>query len=137
MSRLRSLLYESRILIPLADRPLEIERIVTVSMARNPGLDVTGALIGTQDRFAQVLEGPAEAIDTLMSSIVCDMRHADLTVVSDQDILERRFPRWSMAYFGQAGYVSRLVEALGPASPVPREAAALRLLAFMQGMASS
>lgn len=137
MSQLRSLLYVSRILIPLAERPAEIDRIVTVSAERNRTLNVTGALIVTKSRFAHVLEGPDSAIEGLMSSIRRDPRHGELAVVFDRAISGRRFDGWSMAYSGNAEYVTRLVDPLGAVSTPPGDADALRLIGFMKGMAGS
>ena len=137
MSQLRSLLYVSRILIPLAERPAEIDRIVTVSAERNRTLNVTGALIVTKSRFAQVLEGPDPAIEGLMASIRRDPRHGELAVVFDRAIAGRRFDGWSMAYSGHAEYVTRLVDPLGGVSTPPGDADALRLIGFMKGMAGS
>ena len=137
MSQLRSLLYVSRILIPIEDRPTEIDRFVAVSTARNRTLNITGALIVTKSRFAQVLEGPDSAIEELMTSIRRDPRHGELAVVFDRAIAGRRFDGWSMAYSGNAEYVTRLVDPLGAVSTPPGDADALRLIGFMKGMAGS
>lgn len=112
-----------------------IESIVETSMARNRTLDVTGALIATEGRFAQVLEGPAAALDDLMVSIRRDPRHTDLIVTFDEHIRERRFGGWSMAYSGNAGFVARLLGSVATDPGLADETELSRLIRFMQGMA--
>ncbi len=107
-----SLLYVSHMLLSPADRDGEIARIVAVSCDRNAALDVTGALIATFRFFAQILEGPPGSIEALMISIRRDPRHRDVTVVREELLAGRRFPRWSMAYSGAAGYVDRTIAPL-------------------------
>jgi hypothetical protein len=100
-----SLLYVSRTLLKFPAGDAEVENIVTVSLARNAGLDVTGALISTPSYFAQVLEGPQPAVVELMHSIMRDPRHAEIKIVTEGEVPARRFPNWSMAYSGYATYV--------------------------------
>ena len=61
----RSLLYVSRRLATADD----VQDIVAVSRARNAQWQVTGALIASRGRFAQILEGQRSAVDALMDSI--------------------------------------------------------------------
>ena len=127
-----SLLYVSQVLLPHADRVGEIARIVEVSRSRNAALQVTGALIATYRFFAQILEGPPDAIEALMNSIRCDKRHRAVTVVREETLAGRRFPDWSMAYSGAAGYVDRTIGPLiGPSCdprPVPDTDRLVRLI---------
>lgn len=46
----------------------------------------------------QFLEGPPEAIDSLMESIRNDGRHHSIEVLIDEPATSRRFPKWSMIY---------------------------------------
>ena len=135
MTCLRSLHYISRRLVPVPDVAGAIDSIVELSVARNLALNVTGALIATESRFAQVLEGPADAITDLMASIRRDPRHTEIAVRFDEAIEMRRFAGWAMAYRGNAGFVSRLVDAdaTDPASDAPDRR---RLVRFMRGMAT-
>jgi hypothetical protein len=77
----KSLLYVSRSLIAPTDREAIVADIVTVSHSRNASVGVTGALISTEAAFAQILEGPAAAVDELMLRIRRDSRHTDVAVV--------------------------------------------------------
>lgn len=109
---LSSLLYVSRSTIAPADAAVTVGAIVAVATARNPALGLTGALLFTGMHFAQVLEGPAASIDTLMESLRADSRHDSLLVVDRSIVPARRFDSWSMAYFGPSQFVSRHVTRL-------------------------
>jgi hypothetical protein len=126
-----SLIYVSRSLLNFPDEAAEVDRIVGVSVARNEGLSVTGALIFTGKRFAQVLEGPESSLDELMNSIRRDPRHTDLTVVQQTPVAERRFAGWSMAYSGASTYVNRQIAAQ-PSDSRRRAALAARITRMME-----
>ena len=106
----KSLLYFSKSLIPPAAKAEAMRDIVRVAQARNAGLGVTGALIATEGHFAQLLEGPDDAVDEVMVSVSRDPRHTEVRVIHDGRIDRRRFPKWSMAYSGLATYVAHYVE---------------------------
>lgn len=104
----RSLLYVSQRLATDDD----IAAIVEVSRARNTALGVTGALVASRNWFAQILEGTSGAIDALMDSIGRDGRHRDVQVLIYEDIEERQFSDWALAYNGSAYFVDGLIEVL-------------------------
>lgn len=103
-----SLLYVSRRLAT----PADIRDIVETSRVRNARIQVTGALVASRGRFAQILEGPRAALDALMDSIRRDRRHTEVEVVMHTDIERRRFPEWTLAYSGTSVFVNGLIEAL-------------------------
>lgn len=93
--------------------------IVARARVRNAALDVTGTLMATENHFAQMLEGPRDAIDSLMRSIGRDPRHRDLVVVQDASCANRRFARWSLAYHGTSSYFEGFIRPLvAPAAPL-------------------
>jgi hypothetical protein len=96
----------------------ELDKLVETSRARNADLAVTGALIFTERHFAQWLEGPRAAIDELMISINRDSRHRDIQVVKVADDVPRRLASWSLAYWGTATFVDRLIVAVQPQAAV-------------------
>jgi hypothetical protein len=102
---LRRLIYRSRSRIGggPATAGAEIGRLLETSRARNDTLGVTGALIWHGTRFAQVLEGPPEAVQALIDSIRADPRHDEVETVEDAAVATRAFPGWSMAYAGDNG----------------------------------
>jgi hypothetical protein len=53
--------------------------------------------------FAQVLEGPRDAVEASLSRIGGDARHTDLRVVLERPIDRRAYADWSMAYLHDLG----------------------------------
>lgn len=82
--------------------------ILKKSKANNPALGVTGVLCFSGGIFLQVLEGGRAGINQLYNRIVSDPRHADVMLLSYEEVGERRFAGWSM---GQVN-VGRLNPAL-------------------------
>lgn len=109
---LKTLLYVSKSLIEPSAIEREIKDIVTQARVRNAERAVSGVLIFTEARFAQVIEGPETAIDALMEKITRDPRHEQVTVVREDALGERRYADWSMAYSGPSLYVDRHVRPL-------------------------
>ena len=103
-----SLLYVSRSSATSAD----VRDIVETSRSRNARLQVTGALVASRSRFAQILEGPRSGVDALMDSIRRDARHTGVEVLSYDDLERRRFADWTLAYSGASVYVDGLIRAL-------------------------
>jgi hypothetical protein len=132
-----SLLYVSHSRIGAPDTHGQLDAIVAVSLARNAALKVTGALVSTPRAFAQILEGPGEAIDELMDSINRDPRHTGVSVLIHEPIRGRRFSRWSLAYAGQAGHMGGFVEPLliQPGDPPPAPEGVRRLQRVMTAFA--
>jgi hypothetical protein len=127
------LLYVSVSTLRLPAEAGQVDTIVGWSQHRNVELGVTGALVFTEKRFAQYLEGPASAVDRLMASIGPDPRHREIDVVLRRPLSARRFPTWAMAYAGPstfvAGHVSTTAHAVGEAA---RAKSAERLIEMMQ-----
>jgi hypothetical protein len=87
----------------------EVERIVAVSRPRNRDLDVTGALLFTGDHFVQLLEGPQDGVAALQQSIFRDSRHHQVTTIRHDDVDDREFLGWSLAYSGPSRLVAKAV----------------------------
>jgi hypothetical protein len=79
---------------------VEIRRILAVAQARNREVGVTGALMFNGGCFAQVLEGPRDAVEATFERIQRDHRHGAVTLLDVASIGERGFPSWSMAFVG-------------------------------------
>jgi len=82
--------------------------ILKQSKINNPVLGVTGVLCFSGGIFMQVLEGGRTVVNQLYNRIAGDPRHADVVLLSYEEISERRFAGWSM---GQVN-LSRLNPAL-------------------------
>ena len=91
------LIYRSKSLIPAADRKHELGVIFSVARSRNKKIDVTGALLITDDQFVQALEGPEHVVRTLYKRICQDSRHEDVELLKAEDVGGRVFGRWAMA----------------------------------------
>lgn len=100
----------SRSTILQTDADSVIEEIVGFSQARNAGLGITGALVFSDLHFGQIIEGPAESIMTLRSSILRDPRHTDVRTISDGKTASRRFGHWALAYAGASIVISRALQ---------------------------
>lgn len=109
---LLSFLYLSRSTASPGSAAGHVDDIVAAARANNPGLGLTGALLFTGDRFAQVLEGTASSIDVMMARVRADTRHDEIIVVACEPIAARRFAAWSMAYSGPSQFVARHVTRL-------------------------
>ena len=73
-----------------------LKDIIASSKKNNPKEDVTGCLLSGSNSFLQLLEGPAEATNTLYSKISRDNRHKNVITLCDEKIDERLFLSWSM-----------------------------------------
>lgn len=103
------LLYISDSQLSEAEASSRMTDIVTAWCLKNAQLNLTGALFFTGTHFAQILEGPSDPLDYLMKSIYEDVRHTNIVLVERVPITIRRFPDWSMEYFGPSSFVSQHV----------------------------
>lgn len=109
---LSSIVYVSRSALSIEGDAVAVEQIVEAAKIRNRSLHITGALIYTELHFAQVLEGPIQALEVVMDSVCRDVRHRDVTIALKQRISLRKFPNWEMAYMGRFPYLDRQVKPL-------------------------
>ncbi len=103
----------------------EIAGILDAARENNRRAGITGALLFSGGRFAQVLEGPRSALEDLFETIECDPRHSDVIILHFHPIEARSFGDWSMAYAGQSDAArDHAVEADALGSPDQIEAGA-------------
>ena len=76
----------------------DLEQMLEESRIRNARRDITGVLVFVDGVFLQVLEGERDDVEDLMVSIRRDPRHRDLKVFHEEEIDQRVFPTWRMAY---------------------------------------
>ena len=91
---LRTIAYCSLMTNPFS--PDETRGLVEASARNNAAMAITGALFVMNDRFLQVLEGPAFAIALTYARIHADPRHNAIAEIVDQSIDGRAFSEWSM-----------------------------------------
>ena len=97
------LVYVSRNKLPrsIETQDEQIDRILTSSRRNNAPLGITGALLFSTDCFAQTLEGPMAAVETLFERIQQDDRHCESVILQAGAVDTREFGDWSMAYAGR------------------------------------
>lgn len=80
--------------------------ILETSRKNNAAVDITGALLFNGEAFAQVLEGPRDAVDVAFAKIRFDERHSDVVILEEAFHPERHFSNWSMAYADASSFQS-------------------------------
>jgi hypothetical protein len=78
----------------------ELTEMLRGARLRNEALGVSGLLVVKGGRFMQLLEGPAWSVDDRFAAIERDPRHHSVHSLIREDIDQRRFDGWSMAYRG-------------------------------------
>lgn len=78
----------------------EVEAILAASRRNNDAVGITGALLFNAGVFAQVLEGPLEAIEATFERIQQDVRHGDVSLLALEPISHRSFDNWAMGFVG-------------------------------------
>ena len=91
------LVYRSHSRIDAGESKTELGGIFTTARHNNKRLGVTGALVITDDAFAQALEGDEATVRGLYETIRQDPRHENVTLLEAGTVDERVFGRWAMA----------------------------------------
>jgi hypothetical protein len=73
--------------------------IIETSARNNPRREVTGFLIFSGTEFLQVIEGPTDQLEELLSTLHDDIRHTDLEIQLRSSIPGRKFADWRMQRF--------------------------------------
>lgn len=72
--------------------------ILAASRRNNPKNGITGMLLYKDGTFLQVLEGERDKVESLYKHIERDGRHRSLLTLLSENIAERSFGEWSMAF---------------------------------------
>jgi Sensors of blue-light using FAD len=91
-----SLVYVSSA-IDLFDRA-QLDDILAVSRRNNSARGITGMLLYKDGNLMQVLEGDEQAVRSTYERIAMDPRHRGLLVLLEEEVAERSFEDWSMAF---------------------------------------
>ncbi|MBF0367993.1 MAG: BLUF domain-containing protein [Magnetococcales bacterium] len=75
-----------------------LENILEASRKNNEENGITGVLIYSDGLFMQLIEGRRDKIESLIEKIKHDHRHYSLSIVVKEEIFQRSFPDWSMAF---------------------------------------
>jgi len=102
---------------------LLIADILAVSQRNNARDRVTGALVYSDGRFFQILEGASADVDRVLARVAGDPRHREMNIVSRTKVEGRLFPDWSMrAPCISPGMESLLREAIRSCDVAPQQA---------------
>lgn len=119
-----------------AEAGREVAAILATARRKNPPRGVTGALLVTEGRFVQALEGERDAVQSTFDRISRDPRHGDIEVLSSQFTDRPRFSEWSMAFVGDTlALRERFADA--PLAALGRRETGDALLDFMLDVARS
>jgi len=111
-----------------------IDEILANARQRNAKVNVTGALLFTEGRFVQALEGDRNEVRATYDRIEADPRHSNVEILSSQFSERRRFKLWSMAFVGDNEALrSRFDDS--PLAQLGRKPAGDALLDFMLELA--
>lgn len=97
----------------------DVQDIVRVSRSRNAAGGVTGLLVYSGEHFAQVLEGPADALAAIIASIRADPRHQILWERPLAEVHHRWFGDWSMGYMYNDG-LDTMLASIDASGGLPR-----------------
>lgn len=89
---------------------LGLMRLLYHSYLSNQALGITGALIFEDQKFGQVIEGPASVIDGLWEKIQKDDRHKNVKLIDRKPVPRRSFMKWTMIFQGNEEIANRLPE---------------------------
>ncbi len=93
------LFYTSRAMLDDADGDpvAQVAQIAAQAAASNRQAGLTGCLLFMDGLFAQVLEGPAMAVEALFEAICRDFRHREVKLIDFGAASSRLYPDWHMA----------------------------------------
>lgn len=84
----------------------QLREICARSGNRNAQVGISSIATVHRGRFAQVLEGPEDAVRAVLRRIMGDPRHHSLTVLADGPLVARRYGGLSMTYRDPKGFLS-------------------------------
>ena len=76
----------------------EGERILSSARKRNAERAITGLLVYSGGSFLQVLEGAKDTVEEIFAAIRRDHRHRSIIQLLSEEIQERDFKGWDMAW---------------------------------------
>ena len=79
------------------DKPL-IYKMLSEARDFNADHGITGCLLYHKGQFIQLLEGDEVEVISLFNRIKLDQRHAAVELLEEEEINERIFGEWSMAF---------------------------------------
>ena len=84
----------------------QLRDICARSGDRNARAGISSIVTIHRGKFAQVLEGPEDAVRALLRRIMGDPRHHSLLVLADAPLVARSYSDWSMAYRDPKAFIA-------------------------------
>ncbi len=76
----------------------QLASLLEVARRNNSAAGVSGMLLHHEGNFFQVLEGHEDAVQGVFRRVEQDPRHEAVTVIHEEEVDERAFGDWSMAW---------------------------------------
>lgn len=76
----------------------DIHDILSSCKKNNPGKNITGILLHSDQRFIQIMEGEKDVLEKLFSTVKEDKRHAGVNLRFFGPVEKRHFPDWHMGF---------------------------------------
>ena len=111
-----------------------MQDILRTARHRNQSLGLTGCLHHEDGLFFQWLEGPADGLRQVVSSLVHDDRHRDFEILDQGALDHRRFQDWRMRFSDRDRASLMDWFARSDSSTVHRGDYAGGVVAFMMGL---
>lgn len=90
------IIYLSTAVGPMND--VALSNLLAHSRDKNKALGITGLLLYFEGNFMQLLEGTKRDIKSLYNEIRADERHKNIVTVVEEEVADRLFPEWHMAF---------------------------------------
>lgn len=90
------IIYMSRATGPLTED--ELAALLAAARSNNRRRDITGALVYSEGKFLQLLEGEEADLTALYRRLLRDERHTAIIKLADNPIAQRSFAGWAMAF---------------------------------------
>jgi hypothetical protein len=114
----------------------EVNDILVTSRANNARDGITGALMFNAGCFAQVLEGPLDAVEAAFERIQQDERHGEVSLLAMEPIAARSFPNWAMGFVGMSDeHASRFADVAAASEFDPSRFSGDRLHSILHDLA--
>ena len=77
----------------------DLDAILEEAIAENSIKELSGCLVYHNNNFVQILEGKKSDVLFIYAKIENDPRHHQVRLLWENDVQERFFPEWNMAYY--------------------------------------
>lgn len=102
--------YFSRATQAISDE--QLRELLTSSRRNNALQGISGVLVHGGGLFAQILEGPEQAVLRLYGKILDDRRHSNCRIIYISPANERMFQKWSMGVINSTPLEFQNIKAL-------------------------